>query len=395
MILKDPHSIQIKQYNRSRILQMLHDKKVTRTDLAGFINLTPASISILVQEMIYEGIIIDTKEAVPTKTAGRKKTFLRVNKNFYYLIGVGIESDSITITLSNLYKDVLDTVTYPIVDHNQMSMIDTIVANCLQLCQQHNIPKSKWLGVGVGIVGIVDSKRGISEHAYGIWNSPVHLKDLLEARLGVEVVVDNNVHALALAEAETRDHNKDLAFIKFGPGIGAALILDFEIYSGNTYNALEFGHTIVNAFGDACKCGQRGCLETVSSFQTIVKHIEDVQDRTVLANQPLTATSIIWANKQHDPLIAQILQESFHYFAVGLINLIKTVDTKEIILYGPMFQDDLMLQTLRQTVTAMGSDCAMRIKQSIVSTNKAIGAVSIARKRLFYNTGGQKKGVSS
>ncbi|MBN2604353.1 MAG: winged helix-turn-helix domain-containing protein, partial [Bacilli bacterium] len=74
MIKNGTNMVDVKRNNRSLILQAISDAKVSRKDIAKKVNLTPASITILVNEFIKEGIIIETGETAPTKKVGRKKT---------------------------------------------------------------------------------------------------------------------------------------------------------------------------------------------------------------------------------------------------------------------------------------------------------------------------------
>ena len=105
------------------------------------------------------------------------------------------------------------------------------------------------------------SGSGVSYHAYELWDEVIPLKERIESIFDIPVVVDNNVRALALAEKEARNDHEGIVFIKYGPGIGASLVFDETIYRGATYNALEFGHTIVTETKTLCSCGKTGCLE--------------------------------------------------------------------------------------------------------------------------------------
>lgn len=269
MIKNGTNMIDVKRNNRSLILQAISNDKVSRKDIAKKVHLTPASITILVNEFIKEGIILETGETAPTKKVGRKKTYIKLNEEYKYVFGVNIETDELSISVSNLYKELLDTITIPIHKANSKFILDEICTHINFLIKKFGLTNKTILGVGVGIVGNVDSAQGISKQAYGIFNEPIDLKSILERRLGLEVVVDNNVRALALAETEQHKASSNLIFIKYGPGIGASLILDKEIYTGYTFNALEVGHFIVDVDGSTCLCGQSGCLETVGSYASL------------------------------------------------------------------------------------------------------------------------------
>jgi predicted NBD/HSP70 family sugar kinase len=400
MIKNGTNMIDVKRNNRSLILQAISNDKVSRKDIAKKVHLTPASITILVNEFIKEGIILETGETAPTKKVGRKKTYIKLNEEYKYVFGVNIETDELSISVSNLYKELLDTITIPIHKANSKFILDEICTHINFLIKKFGLTNKTILGVGVGIVGNVDSAQGISKQAYGIFNEPIDLKSILVRRLGLEVVVDNNVRALALAETEQHKASSNLIFIKYGPGIGASLILDKEIYTGYTFNALEVGHFIVDVDGSTCLCGQSGCLETVGSYASLhhnvlielkkgnLPKLENLCDKTT-DFIPFDSMMEVYNN---EPIIQQIARETIKYFAVGLINLVKILDTKSIVLYGTFFKNDSMFELLIETLNSLGCISSDRLTRSTLSDIKTVGAITLARKKLFFDRGAQKKG---
>lgn len=378
--------------SHSRILQTIRDKKITRKDLAEIVNLTPASITKIINNLIEKKVIIETGEQVPTRKAGRRKHLIRINKEFGFLFGIAIETNCITITLANLYKETIASVSKTIYKLTVIELINYLTKAIEQLIIENSITKDKVLGVGVAIVGIVDSNTGFSIHAFGIWNHQVAITDLLEDRLGLPVVLDNNVRALALAELEAQDYSKDLLFIKYGPRIGSSLIIENEIYSGNSSQALEFGHIIVEKNGLQCSCGQKGCLETVGSFVSIKKQLElRFSETTVLKSicnndlSNLNQESILEAFNQKDKVVMDEIEHALNYFSLALINLVKILDTKIVVLYGPFFANDAIFQLLINLIEDAGINLIERIRRSALNKDKSIGAISLARMKFFYN----------
>lgn len=121
-------------------------------------------------------------------------------------------------------------------------------------------------GVGVGIPGLVAVERGAVSHAVnlGVDDAWLPLGDLLEDRLGVPVVVENDVNAAALG-AVALSGEDDLVYLSIGTGLAAGLVLDGRLRRGGHGAAGEIGHVPVDPSGAMCSCGQRGCLETIAS----------------------------------------------------------------------------------------------------------------------------------
>jgi glucokinase len=124
--------------------------------------------------------------------------------------------------------------------------------------------------VGVGIPGLVDVERGAVKHAVnlGVDGDWLPLADLLGERLGVPVVLENDVNAATLG-AVALSGEDDLVYLSIGTGLAAGLVLQGRLRRGDHGAAGEIGHVPVDPSGALCQCGQRGCLETIASGSAI------------------------------------------------------------------------------------------------------------------------------
>jgi glucokinase len=120
--------------------------------------------------------------------------------------------------------------------------------------------------VGVGMPGLVDAEKGAVKHAVnlGVEGDWLPLGDLLAERLGVPVVVENDVNAATLG-AVAMSGEDDLVYLSIGTGLAAGMVLEGRLRRGEHGAAGEIGHVPVDPAGALCQCGQRGCLETVAS----------------------------------------------------------------------------------------------------------------------------------
>ena len=125
--------------------------------------------------------------------------------------------------------------------------------------------------VGVGIPGLVDVGKGAVKHAVnlGVNGEWLPLRELLAERLGVPVVLENDVNAATLGAAALDDAS-DLVYLSIGTGLAAGLMLDGRVRRGEHGAAGEIGHVPVDPQGVVCQCGQRGCLETIASGSALV-----------------------------------------------------------------------------------------------------------------------------
>lgn len=126
----------------------------------------------------------------------------------------------------------------------------------------------KKFSVGLGVAGIVDSKKGIvyaSPH-FPQWKN-FSLKKILQKKLGTKVFMDNDANCAAMGELHRGAGLKFKNFIMLtlGTGIGGALVIDRKVFHGDNGFAGEVGHMVVEKNGSRCACGSRGCFETLVS----------------------------------------------------------------------------------------------------------------------------------
>jgi predicted NBD/HSP70 family sugar kinase len=119
------------------------------------------------------------------------------------------------------------------------------------------------LGVGVALPGPLDHARGVLHRVTGFpeWDG-FPLRDALEARLGVPVVVDKDTNAAALG-LSVGGEGGSFAYLHLGTGLGAGLVIGGRVHRGSRTGAGEFGHQVIQLDGPECECGNRGCLEVL------------------------------------------------------------------------------------------------------------------------------------
>ena len=128
-------------------------------------------------------------------------------------------------------------------------------------------------GAGIGSAGPLDASEGtVSPVNIPAWRG-FPLRERLAALLGRPVVLANDAVAGAVGEyhhGAGRGAGAMLGMV-VSTGVGGGLILDGRVYAGSTGNAGHIGHTVVDLNGDACPCGSRGCVETITSGPAMVR----------------------------------------------------------------------------------------------------------------------------
>lgn len=394
----------VKLQNRQSILNILRNHGATsRADIAKLLNLTPAAITIIVNEMVKEGIIKEVGQLEEEdKRSGRKKMLIDINYDCKYVIGINIESDYINIGVSNIKCETKIFKRFPIGEvRAPEEFFESIASFCMNMLWKENILKEDILGVGVGIIGHVEDQKGISKQAFGLWNKSVPVKKILEDYLGIPVVVGNNVRTLALGELDynTRENMENMMFVKYGPGIGAALINNNEIYNGSNNSPGEIGHAIVDYNGKQCSCGRRGCLETMVSQKALIEAVAPSfsKDTTPILYElaegdmeNLSLRLIAKSAEAGGEFERELFSKALYYTAIAIGNAVSLYDPDRVIFFGEVFKYSFVVNKLKEHLSSLfvDIDWDRRVDLSVLN-NKSnfIGAVALALREFFYKTG--------
>ncbi|OON90960.1 MAG: hypothetical protein ATN32_00340 [Candidatus Epulonipiscium fishelsonii] len=394
----------LKVKNRQIILKLLNNHEaMSRKDIAQTISLTSASVTQLCTEMINEGLIIEIGESDEQKKVGRKKVFIDINYKNRYALCINIEKFTTTICLADLQSQVISLDKIKTDNKIEATKFLLQIADiCKKILADNNVEKT--IGIGVSIRGLVDNKKGISKHAYEIWDKEVDIKSLLEKELKFPVTIQNNMRAFAQAEiiygAGKQYHN--LLFLKWFPGVGSAIVIDNNVYEGNHGTAAEIGHYIVEFDGQRCKCGKIGCLETKVSFDAIINSIRLIySEKTTpilyeLTNGQKENISLVIENYlvtykgDMDLYVLEIIYKSIVKLAQVTVNATALIAPQKIIVYGKFFKNKLILSTFEKECSLIDAKYkdGLIIKSKLIDKTSYIGALAIAVEEFFFKVGG-------
>lgn len=235
--------------------------------------------------------------------------------------------------------------------------------------------------IGISTANQVDSKTGVIIYAND--NIPDYtgtpVKAILEEKLAVPVIVENDVNAAAIGEREFGSHEglEDFIMLTYGTGVGGAILLDGKLYKGSNSGAGEFGHMITHIDGVRCNCGQFGCYERYASTQALVyqaKKIEPLYDNGKIIMKAL--------EEGKDAGLTAIYHDWIHEISQGLITIIVSLQPDRILLGGGIMENSQVVADIEEDIkkTLMSSFSHVSI-QSASLGNKAglYGMLHLAR----------------
>lgn len=287
----------VKQNNRSAILKLLNARgPMSRKDIAAALGLTPATVTLISNELLAAGVLHELGELQESPRAGRKKILLGIRYQFRSVLCISIEANDTCLTVSDLKGEVIATRKVRTAAELAPELfLKQLADESRVLMWENDIPKDSILGVGVSVPGPVDRETGISHSAYRIWRNPVEVRRILSELFHYPVFVSNNVKAFAEAGLIYGEGSQaeNVMFLKWGPGVGCALVLKNQVYEGVHRKAAEIGHIQVDSNGRRCRCGRIGCLETIASTHAVADAV-----RVVCSPEK---TPELWDIAQSDP----------------------------------------------------------------------------------------------
>jgi predicted NBD/HSP70 family sugar kinase len=218
-----------------------------------------------------------------------------------------------------------------------------------ELIRQSNIPSELILGVGVSIPGLVDREKGISRSAYRIWENPVDVRGLLKEYLDYPILLDNNVNAFAKAEllfGGSRD-KENVLFVKWGPGVGSAIVVHNQLYESHYSKEGEIGHVTIEKNGKLCRCGRRGCLETRANIHAIASQFSEActpEDTPALYDLVggdvtlISSRAIDWWFQAQDKGFWAVMDPILDHVARTVANTVTLLAPDAVVLYGEVLQ---------------------------------------------------------
>lgn len=257
--------------NRSLVLQMLFDTEaLSRADIARASGLTRATVSVLVNELVSEGMLIELGASAGTGV-GKPGILVGLNADAFHMVALDLSADDRFIgAVINLRGVILYRTEAVVAGATGEEAFELVVrlAETVAAQTDHRI-----LGLGVGTPGIV-ARGGVIEEAPHLGWYGFPLATRLSERFGYPVSVGNDANAAALGVHTFRETGgRDLIVVNLEHGAGAGLIIGGSLIEGAQFAAGEIGHVMVDEDGELCVCGRRGCLELSISAPNVRKRL--------------------------------------------------------------------------------------------------------------------------
>lgn len=210
--------------------------------------------------------------------------------------------------------------------------------------------------IGVGCAGPVDIKAGLVFRPPNLpgWTR-VPLTDHIQRSLGLPTILENDANAAALGEFRygAGKGARSIFYITVSTGIGGGIILDGKVWHGLKDAAGEVGHMTVCPDGPVCGCGNRGCLEAMSSGPSIARRAREAvaagrQTRLSEISKP-TSADVARLAQEGDSVAGEVWAEAVKYLGIGVAAVITILAPERVVIGGGVTKaGDALFQPLRE-----------------------------------------------
>lgn len=287
-------------------------------------------------------------------------------------------------------------------NHGAGPVIDRIAECVREAAKGAGIEAADLRAVGIGAPGPVIPETGVVTVAVNLGWHDVPLRAELEQRLGVPVVVDNDVRVAVLAEHVVGAGRGAASLVGMwvGTGIGGGVVVNGEIVPGTSNAAGEVGHMTIKAGGPVCACGARGHLEPLASRSAVVKYLARRVKKGhksalthIVDGDVATSTSgdIAKAYRQGDKLVVEAIHRSTKYLSMGIASVANLLNPSIIVLGGGLVDalGEPYLRQVRHELEGrplLAATRAVKVVQAALGDDAGIIGGSLVARHAARNT---------
>ena len=362
-------TISLKKINKSKVYQYIYKSKVTSklqivSDLQMGLSTVSQNLNLLEQEGLIE------RNGYFDSTGGRKAQAIQIVPDFKISIGIGILKNMFHLTAVDLYGNAIFTDTFSVPYSNTPAYYEQIAGTVREFISSNQYEDEKILGISIATQGVTSPDHTTVTYGTIMNNTGMKLEEFTR-RLPYPCYLEHDSKSAAFLELWNHPELDSAVVFLLNRNLGGAIITNHQIHQGCSMHSGTIEHICVNPDGPLCYCGNRGCLETYCSANSL----EQASGMTIKEFFPLL-------REKKSPQLIQIWEDYLKHLAFAMKNLNLVIDAPIIIsgYLAPYFTEDDTDYLLRQ-INSM-TPFELKEEQILVGTHgqytPAIGAA------LFY-----------
>ena len=264
-----------------------------------------------------------------------------------YAIGIDVGGTKIAAGLVDQSGQILHRYTTRAHSEQEPAfVIEAIVESFKAVVASSNVTAEEIEAVGLGFPGNTNGPEGVVLVCSNLpaW-SHVPLRDIVAGQIGLPVVLDNDTNLCAVGEHRYGAGRgaRNMVYLTFSTGYGIGIIINNQLYVGNTGTAGELGHVVIDVGGPPCTCGKNGCIMAYAcgiglsrmAYEKIEAGIQTrLSDFVTPDRRRISGEQIAGAAREGDTTATEILATAGRYGGVGLSMVVQILNPERIVLGG-------------------------------------------------------------
>ena len=328
-------------FKRKILKHLYFANSLSCAELSILINKSLPLTTKLVYELIDEGYVLEKGFAV--STGGRRPITFSLKADVQYIVSVALDQFVARIVVMDMHNRFVTAVEkFDLPLYKNPEAVNLLSDRIKKFIKKSRIPAKKIIGIGIGMPGFVDAKKGINYSFLKTAGKTV--TELLQEKLELPVFIDNDSSLIALAELRfgASKGKTNAMVVNIGWGVGLGMIVNGELFRGNNGFAGEFSHIPLFSNGKLCSCGKRGCLETETSLLTVINKAKEglksgrvsILDPAILEHFEQASEALVTAACEGDQFAVELFSEAAYNIGRGVAILIHILNPELIVLSG-------------------------------------------------------------
>ncbi|MCP2368503.1 putative NBD/HSP70 family sugar kinase [Agromyces flavus] len=371
----------VRRTHEERVLAALRAHgALSRGELAKRVGLSRTTLSEITANLLQRGaIIVADTDAATRAGSGRPAERLALDPDSGQFLGVDFGHRRVHVAVADASHEIIaQGVERYDDDPPWAERLDIAFQLIDRLSRETGVHFGALQSIGIGVPGPYTGARpGIPAVSWKNQLAPDGVDVAFAERFGAPVVVDNNTRLAALAEAISRpDAVDNLVYLRLSDGVGGGLVVSGRLVTGSRGFAGELGHVTANPSGTPCRCGKRGCLETIASVPAILRACSDA------GADVETLEDLAEAVAKGDPAVDAVLREVGSTVGRVLGAAAMTLNPREVVIGGEIVRIAPVLveqaaATLRYELYSIPSDQPHIVRAAqLRDSDGALGAIA-------------------
>ncbi len=350
--------------NTKQVLSVIRSQEfISRAEICRVLGLTAPTVNKILAQLAESGFVEYIGHG--KSGGGRPPMLIKFNGKNNFVIGIDIGATTIRGVLSNLDAEfILEIQLSTKLKSGESGVMEQIFSLVDRLFARKNFNGAKVLGIGIGVPGLIDHKKGIIDLSPDFGWKNMEFQRRLSERIKLPIVFDNSTRLMAVGEKKYGKGMEldDYFVVNVGYGIAAGIVANGKILGGAKGHAGEFGHIVIDPHSDVlCDCGGKGHLEALSSGRRIADMgrllltnnvDEDLKKLSEGNPSNVTAKMIADLARQGNPNAIRIFDSALHYLSIGIVNMINVFDPKKVLIGGGVaLNGDIFFDKLNKLVS--------------------------------------------